>query len=395
MNPMMNPAMGNPFVEDFSNKMPLQYAGRLPPQVFDPLPFMPNEVVVGERIEEPTTRGFQYAGMEWASAVKPYVTMDKFVEVPQTIIKEGVRHVPKPEIVERIIEVPKMSYNERTVTAPKKYEEVERIVEVPARPIVEHRPPQHIPKVEIQERLIEIPKIEYRERIEYEDRIEYREVPVDKIVEVPQIEYVQREVERYIPQVYVKEVDKPRYVTVGVGDIQENMRVEHVPVINPIPRYHPMPVPVNIPVQSPSPMMGNPMPMSGNWNGSANMMPMTNPGMMPRSGFGPSPFGGPMGSMPNAYANYDPMRAGMGSSFRGPPGSMPPTMGSFRGPPTMGSFRGPPTMGGPMGSMPPMPMGSMAGMGPMGMGGSFRGPPGPMGTMGPMMGSMNRPIPAF
>lgn len=361
----MNPAMGG-FVEDFSTRMPASM-GRMPATVYDPMPFIPGEVVVGERIDEPRLVGFQHAGMEWAQAVKPYVTMDKYVEVPQTIIKEGVRHVPKPEIVERIIEVPKMSYNERTVMAEKKYQDVERVLEVPARPIIEHRPPLHIPRTEIQERLIEIPKIEYRERIEYEDRIEYREVPVDKIVEVPQIEYVQREVERFVPQNYVREYDVPRYTEVPVQQIQEVERTEFVPVINPIPRYHSMPVPVNVPVSAAPPSIGAPVPMGGT--------------MGRMSGFGSSPFG-PMGTA-NAYANYDPMTAGMTGSFRGPP-----TMGGMPGMPMSGGSFRPGTMGG-------MPMSGMMGGMPMpGMMNSVPGIP-PMPGSSRMDPFASRPIPAY
>eukprot|EP00438_Fugacium_kawagutii_P015996 Skav226893 [mRNA] locus=scaffold2258:29626:34587:- [translate_table: standard] len=38
-------------------------------------------------------------------------------------------------------------------------------------------------KKQIQERLIEVPKVDWVERVEYEDYVEYREVPVDKIIE--------------------------------------------------------------------------------------------------------------------------------------------------------------------------------------------------------------------
>merc|ERR1719316_102154 len=103
----------NPYVEDFSRMPPPMMRG--PPQVFDPMPFIPNEVVVAERIDNP-----QVLGQEWISGVKPYITMEKVVEVPQTIIKESTRTVPKPEIVERIIEVPRVGYNERTVKGPDK-----------------------------------------------------------------------------------------------------------------------------------------------------------------------------------------------------------------------------------------------------------------------------------
>merc|ERR1719326_564033 len=161
------------YVEDFS-RMPAPTM-RGPPGVYDPMPGIPGEVVVGERIDAPQFLGQRVVGQEWIHGVKPYVTMEKVVEVPQTIVKETPRMVPKPEIVERIIQVPKIGYTERSTRAPAPREPVyqERIIEVPRNPAVEtiqHR----VPKVEQQERLIEIPRIEFREKIEYEDRIEYR-----------------------------------------------------------------------------------------------------------------------------------------------------------------------------------------------------------------------------
>jgi hypothetical protein len=278
------------------------------------MPGIPNEVVVGERIDAPVEVGWRQTGEEYIQSVKPYITMEKIVEVPQTIIKESTRHVPKPEIVERIIEVPKLAYNERTIKAPAKsrYRQVENIAEV-ERGVITEVHQTHIPKTEIQERLIEIPRIEYREKIEYEDRIEYREVPVEKIVEVPQIEYVVREVERYVPQTYVQEYYVPRYTEVPIQQIQEVERQEVVPVIQPVPRYKTMPVPVRVPVQAPT------IRMDGNMQASMGSMPFGPPGSMP---FGP-PFaaGGPMGSVANAYASYDPTRPGMDMA---PPGMASP-----------------------------------------------------------------------
>merc|ERR1719327_1549103 len=116
MNQMARGPMGvfpTGYVEDFSRMPPPMMRG--PPQVFDPMPFIPNEVVVAERIDNPQFLGQRVVGQEWISGVKPYITMEKVVEVPQTIIKESTRAVPKPEIVERIIEVPRIGYNERTV----------------------------------------------------------------------------------------------------------------------------------------------------------------------------------------------------------------------------------------------------------------------------------------
>merc|ERR1719215_957970 len=159
--------------------------------MYDEMLGMPGETVISERIDAPQFVGERVVGQEWIYGVKPYVTMEKVVEVPQTIVKETPRIVPKPEIVERIIQVPKIAYKERTVPyqpPPGEAIHVERIIEVPRNPAVETKQ-QHVPKLDVQERLIEIPKIKFREKIEYEDRIEYREVPVDKIIEVPEIEY--------------------------------------------------------------------------------------------------------------------------------------------------------------------------------------------------------------
>merc|ERR1719284_1305202 len=128
---------------------------RTPPQVFDPMPGIPGEVVVAERIDSPQFLGQRVVGQEWVYGVKPYVTMEKVVEVPQTIVKEHTRPVPKPEIVERIIEVPKIGYNERTRKAAPRHVYKENIEEVYST-VTEHRQ-QHVPKTEIQERLIEIP----------------------------------------------------------------------------------------------------------------------------------------------------------------------------------------------------------------------------------------------
>lgn len=178
---------------------------------------------------------------------KRHITIEKVVEVPQTIVKERTRHVPKPEIIERLIEVPHVEYEEREVHLPATHEVVEQIVEIPE-VVVEERI-VHIPKVVIQERLIDVPKIEFREIIEYEDRVEYREVPVDKIIEVPEIEYVVREVEHFIPQQYQQEVYQDKYVEVPYTQVQEVERIETVPV--KARRYNQKPVPVPQVVQAP------------------------------------------------------------------------------------------------------------------------------------------------
>lgn len=171
---------------------------------------------------------------------KRHITIEKVVEVPQTIIKERTRHVPKPEIIERLIEVPHVEYEEREMQLPATFETVEQIVEVPE-VVIEERI-VHVPRIVIQERLIDVPKIEFREVIEYEDRVEYREVPVDKIIEVPEIEYVVREVEHFIPQQYQQEVYQDRYVDVPVVQVQEVERIETVPIKTR--RYHQKPVPI-------------------------------------------------------------------------------------------------------------------------------------------------------
>merc|ERR1719162_1521158 len=180
---------------------------------------------------------------------KKHITIEKVVEVPQTIIKERTRYVSKPEIIERLIEVPHVEYEEREIQLPATYEVVEQIVEIPE--IVIEERIVHVPKVVIQERLIDVPKIEFREIIEYEDRVEYREVPVDKIIEVPEIEYVVREVEHFIPQQYQQEVYQDRYVDVPVVQVQEVERIETVPIKTR--RYHqkPVPIPQVHPVQAP------------------------------------------------------------------------------------------------------------------------------------------------
>jgi len=313
------------YTEDFS-RMPAPMM-RGPPQVWDQMPGIPGEVVVGERIDAPQFVGQRVVGQEWVYGVKPYVTMEKVVEVPQTIVKEHTRMVPKPEIVERIIEVPKIGYNERTRKGPSKTYFVENIEEV-NRGVVTETLQHHVPKTEYQERLIEIPKIEHRQVIVYEDRVEYREVPVDKIVEVPEIEYRIRDVERFVPQTYVQEYFVDRYTEVPVQQLQEVERVEFVPVVNPVPNYRavgiPVPTPVGAPQGVPVPMpmpigsgqfntmgmqsmnMGGMMPpQSMNMGGMPQSMNMMNTApMMPMMNTGPMQ---PMNSMGvgNAYANYD------------------------------------------------------------------------------------------
>lgn len=175
---------------------------------------------------------------------KRHITIEKVIEVPQTIIKERTRYVPKPEIIERLIEVPDVQYEERTKQLPATYEVVEQIVEIPE-VVVEERI-VHVPRVVIQERLIDVPKIEFREVIEYEDRVEYREVVVDKIIEVPEIEYVVREVEHFIPQQYMQEVYHDKYVDVPVTQVQEVERIETVPIMTR--RYVPQVVQAPAPV---------------------------------------------------------------------------------------------------------------------------------------------------
>jgi len=185
---------------------------------------------------------------------KKHITIEKVIEVPQTIIKERTRYVSKPEIIERLIEVPHVEYEEREMQLPATYEVVEQIVEIPE--IVIEERIVHVPKVVIQERLIDVPKIEFREIIEYEDRVEYREVPVDKIIEVPEIEYVVREVEHFIPQQYQQEVFQDRYVDVPVVQVQEVERIETVPIMTK--RYNQKvqaPVPVPQVVQAPAPVV--------------------------------------------------------------------------------------------------------------------------------------------
>lgn len=348
---MMNSAFPPGYTEDYSRMPPPM--SRMQPAVYDPFPGIAGEVVVDQRWDEPQTVGCRPIGKEYVQSVKPYITMERMVEVPQTIIKESQRHVPKPEIVERIIEVPKMAYKERTIKAPpnSRLQTIENIHEVEHGVITETHQ-THIPKTEIQERLIEIPKIEYREKIEYEDRIEYREVPVEKIVEVPQIEYVTRQVERYIPQTYVQEYYVPKYTEVAVQQLQEVERTEVVPVVQPVPRYRTQQVPVNVPVHTPT-MRLDPQMQPG------AMAPMPMPTVPGMGTMGPGSFAGPppMGSVANAYANYDPMMSG---GMRSPPGTMPPGMM----PPGMMGMTPPGTMGMmPSGMMPPgtMPPGMMPG----------------------------------
>jgi len=88
-------------------------------------------------------------------------------------------------------------------------------------------------KREIQERLIEVPKVEWVEKVEYDDYVEYREVPIDKIIEVPEIEYVIREVDVPVPQKYIQEYTVEKYKEVPVTQVQEVERIEHVPVMVP------------------------------------------------------------------------------------------------------------------------------------------------------------------
>jgi hypothetical protein len=335
------------YVEDFSRMPPPMQ--RMPPQVYDNYPGLPGEII-GERIDEPRVLETRQIGCEWVQSVKPFITTETMVEVPHTKQREITRHVPKPEIVERIIEVPKTVYAPtRTIREPKRiqhHEEKIREVDMGQITEVEQR---KVPKKEVQERLIEIPKIEYREVIEYEDYVEYREVPVDKIIEVPQIEYVTREVERFVSQPYVQEYFVPKYTEVPVIQQQEVYRMEEVPVIQPVPRYRTQPVPVNVPVHTPTMRMG----------------PDMQPGFMPPSmgggelGMGGPPTMGGMGGMPtsysaylpNSYANYDPARVGMTASMTPAGPMMPGGPGPMMPPGSMA--------GGPM-----MPPGSMMAGGP-------------------------------
>jgi len=371
-----NPAMMNQMVrgpqgvfatgytEDFSRMGPQTM--RTGPMMYDQMPNMPGETVISERIDAPQFLAQRVIGQEYIHGVKPYVTMEKVVEVPQTIVKETPRIVPKPEIVERIIQVPKIAYKERTVKALRSREPVyvERIIEVAKNPAVETRQ-QHVPKLDVQERLIEIPKIEFREKIEYEDRIEYREVPVDKIIEVPEIEYRIRDVERFVPQTYVQEYYVDRYTEVPVQQIQEVQREEYVPVVMPVPNYRavgiPVPTPVQpiqvpVPVPVPTPMMGT-MPGMPSMGQTMNMDMMNN--TMPGMGMMNNTMSG-MGSMmgPGMMNNTMP------GTMMGPPGTMMnntmPGMGSMMGP-GMPSMMGPGTMMGSAPSFPGMPPGTQAG----------------------------------
>lgn len=165
--------------------------------------------------------------------------LEKFIEAPQTIIKEREREVRKPVIIERIIEVPKpeLKYIDRPAAGGDRIIDQEQIVEVPQ--IVTEEIVTRVPRKEIQERLIEIPKIEYVERIEYEDMIEYREVCVDKIIEVPEVEYVVREVERLVPQTYVEEYFVDNYKEMPMYQVQEVERIENVPVAVQAPVMQP------------------------------------------------------------------------------------------------------------------------------------------------------------
>lgn len=218
---------------------------QLPPGFMHPkdvLHMAPGERIVDSRLEEPHYLGQRVVDRQIEWGVKPYITVEKVVEVPQVIVKERTREVPKPEIVERIIEVPKTIYEEKVVEVPE-YRIEEQIVEVPQ--VVIEDQIVHVVKMEIQERIIEVPKIEYRERIEYDDRVEYREVPTDKIVEVPEIEYRVKEVDVFVPQQYVEEFQVDKYVPVNITQVQEVERLEHVPLVQyrQVPKMRPVPVP--------------------------------------------------------------------------------------------------------------------------------------------------------
>mmetsp|Transcript_59726 Transcript_59726/g.142106 ORF Transcript_59726/g.142106 Transcript_59726/m.142106 type:complete len:329 (-) Transcript_59726:99-1085(-) len=189
---------------------------------------LPGERVVDQWYEQAQLVGQREIGRQYAYVKKPYITMEKVMEVPQTIVKETTKEVSKPEIVERIIEVPKIEYMESRRVGPTKYETKEQVVEVPQVAWEEHV--RHVPRLEVQERLIEVPKVEFREVIEYEDRVEYREVLVDKIVEVPEIEYRIRKVEHFVPQTYVQENYVERYQEVPIVQVQEVERQEFAPV---------------------------------------------------------------------------------------------------------------------------------------------------------------------
>mmetsp|Transcript_13558 Transcript_13558/g.31887 ORF Transcript_13558/g.31887 Transcript_13558/m.31887 type:complete len:323 (-) Transcript_13558:70-1038(-) len=192
----------------------------------------PDARIVEERMGEPSLVATRVVGEEWKWIRKPYIGIEKVLEVPQVIVKEISREVPAPEIVERIIEVPKIEYKESYRQAPAKYQTKVELVDVPQVLVEEHV--RHVPTKEVQERLFEVPKVEFRECIEYEDRVEYREVLVDKIVEVPEVEYRIIPVEHWVPQTYVQEVDGSySYQEVPMVQVQEVERHEYAPTLLP------------------------------------------------------------------------------------------------------------------------------------------------------------------
>lgn len=162
--------------------------------------------------------------MKWHKT--KHVTVERTVEVPQSVVKKRTKTVKKPQIVERFVEQVEYIHKEVEVQLPKTYKTKEVIIEVP-QVVIEERIIENEVKV-IQERLIEVPKPQFKEIFEYDDRVEYREVPVDKIIEVPEIEYRIREVPYYIPQEYVQEYFVDKYVEVPQVEMQDVYREEQV-----------------------------------------------------------------------------------------------------------------------------------------------------------------------
>jgi hypothetical protein len=223
-------------------------------------PYVVDERVNGERIIDehqgiPKEIGehIKSEGYEYVQGRRERFLVEKTVEVPRTIVKEREREVKKPVIIERIITVPKPEIKEVTRVGPPQIVHQEQIVEGEPQIVVEERVIRKAKKV-VQERLIEVPKIEYVERIEYEDRLEYREVPVDKIVEVPEIEYRVKLVEKLVPQAYLEEYFVDSYKEVPVTQVQEVERHETVPILGERVEYMPPPQQVVQMVQMPAMM---------------------------------------------------------------------------------------------------------------------------------------------
>ena len=96
-----------------------------------------------------------------------------------------VRHVPVPIVQEREVQVPKIEYVEKIIEVPQ-IQTVEKIVEVPQVQVQERI--IHKPVTIVQEREVQIPEIEYVERIVEVPHVQQR--PVEQVVqiEVPQIQ---------------------------------------------------------------------------------------------------------------------------------------------------------------------------------------------------------------